>query len=359
MRPRIRRARPGGSLPRAFLLLVAPAVGAGCGGFEGPSARERPDDVPARRIVEAEWETAFGVGGTLHDTLLQAPSRLAADDSGVVVLDPHPGRILRFAADGAHRWSFGRKGRGPGELRSPRDVAMDREGRIWLLDVGNQRVTVVGPAGALVRTLPLEGIVAGADQIVPLGGGGAVVLVRDGAAPIVRIGPGGEVVERSPFPWGGFDALEPMATQMWAGGHPSSGRWAAAFAMGDGYFIFRATTLLREGWFPEPIPFPGIRREVRRSLLRTETVTRVQEPVFAATSVAVTVRRVHILFHGTGPYRSRIVDGYDAATGEYVESLVLPRPVATVAVGGGIVYALVTAPYPQLLAWRRTDGPLR
>jgi len=59
-------------------------------------------------------------------------------------------RIARFTRDGAFVAEFGRRGAGPGELRTPHGIAVDRDGRIYVADRENARLQVFGRDGALL-----------------------------------------------------------------------------------------------------------------------------------------------------------------------------------------------------------------
>ena len=49
--------------------------------------------------------------------------------------------------------TYGRPGRGDGELRRPADVAVDGEGYVHVADWGNERVQVFDPGGGFVTKL--------------------------------------------------------------------------------------------------------------------------------------------------------------------------------------------------------------
>lgn len=350
--PRSRTHRVAG-VRLAFLLPLA--LLPGCGGTDGETLPEAPGRPPAgRSIAETEWRTVFRVGGSLQDTLLLQPARIAASGAGVSLADLHGGRVLRFDPEGRLLWSFGRKGGGPDEIAHPRDLKLDREGRTWLLDVGNGRLVVLSPDGRPVRRVPLDAVGHLADDLVPLSGGDALLVVLDGRRPLVRLAPDGRVLERMPFPWSGYARLHPMSAQVVLGNDPASGRWAAAFSMGDGFFAFDASgRLAYRGRFVEPIGFPEVVEHRSGSRLgATESVTTLADPDFAAASVTLSARRVYVLFRGRTEHRGRIVDAYDLADGGYLESLLLPRPVAQIAYGGGNLYATFNDPLPTLVAWR-------
>ena len=59
-------------------------------------------------------------------------------------------RIARFSPSGELVGSYGRAGRGDGELLRPASVAVDGDGYIYVADWGNERVQVLDPGGAFV-----------------------------------------------------------------------------------------------------------------------------------------------------------------------------------------------------------------
>src|SRR5262245_7159042 len=53
------------------------------------------------------------------------------------------GRISRFDKDGKYIRSFGRLGSGPGEFKTPHDIFIDEQGRLFVADRGNHRIQVL------------------------------------------------------------------------------------------------------------------------------------------------------------------------------------------------------------------------
>lgn len=349
------------ALERAGLCVVASlALACGRGAHEGAS----PDGTvrqTGRRVIERRWEEVFRVGGDVEDTLLQGPTALAADSLGVYVADAMAGRVLRFTRDGRLAYSTGRPGGGPGEFRRIRDLAVDDSGRVWVLDRGNSRITILDRTGAERTHFRLEQAARSADRVVATGPDrGAVLIVYDRERPFLRLGVDGRLRERFGPPWDGFSNLAPLASQLVAGGGPG-GRWVAAFAMGDGYFVRDGDAWLgRRRRYVETVPFPRV--EVRGGLSadgsgRVEERIAGEEPVFGALSLSVVGDRVVILFGGRTPERGRWLDVYDLAGGGYRGSLVLPEPFARVALGGGLLYGISSTPVPRLVGLRlRADS---
>lgn len=69
-------------------------------------------------------------------------------DGSLVLSDAAAHRLLVVAPDGTER-SIGGQGTGPAEFHHPRAVAVDGEGRIWVLDHGNHRGQVLETDGTV------------------------------------------------------------------------------------------------------------------------------------------------------------------------------------------------------------------
>jgi sugar lactone lactonase YvrE len=93
---------------------------------------------------------AFGSSGAANGRL-NFPGRLSiAPDGDVWVADWGNRRVQRFAPDGTFRaaWS----GTGEGALIGPIDVAVDRQGRVYITDEGVDRVRIYETDGTLLTT---------------------------------------------------------------------------------------------------------------------------------------------------------------------------------------------------------------
>jgi sugar lactone lactonase YvrE len=62
-------------------------------------------------------------------------------------------RISRFTADGKFISSFGKLGSGPGEFRTPHDLALDAQGRLLVADRGNNRIQVLDLNGRFISEM--------------------------------------------------------------------------------------------------------------------------------------------------------------------------------------------------------------
>lgn len=97
--------------------------------------------------------------------VLKRPAGIAVDPAGsrVYVVDiggidsqDHGVRVLD-AKTGEHLSSIGRRGDGPGEFNLPRDVAVGKDGLLYIVDGGNFRIQVMRPDGGFVRSFGAVG----------------------------------------------------------------------------------------------------------------------------------------------------------------------------------------------------------
>lgn len=93
-----------------------------------------------------------------------------APDGGVYVLDHVNARIVAFDAEGARRWSVGRRGRGPGEFQTPYRVDVRRDGTVFVFDIGTSEVTALAPEGRVIDRYRLPFPHVQADNLVALDG---------------------------------------------------------------------------------------------------------------------------------------------------------------------------------------------
>ena len=119
-----------------------------------------------------------GVAGNPPNALNEPCSVAIAANGDVYVAEGHSGqydadgsrsvgRISRFTHDGRFVGSFGSWGRGPGQFRTPHDIAFDAQGRLLVADRGNMRVQILETDGRFVGEMRQFGRPSG-------------VVVRDG-----------------------------------------------------------------------------------------------------------------------------------------------------------------------------------
>ena len=99
-----------------------------------------------------------GVAGNPPDALNEPTSIVEAPNGDIFISEGHGGqapnagpntvaRISRFTADGKFIRSFGKFGSGPGEFRTPHDITLDDQGRLFVADRGNMRIQILDQDG--------------------------------------------------------------------------------------------------------------------------------------------------------------------------------------------------------------------
>lgn len=92
------------------------------------------------------------------------PSDVAVDkDGNIYVLDAANARIQKFGPDGRYLATIGRKGQGPGEFIFPDALSLDKDGNLVVADSAQNRVHVIIGGGKDVRSMvvkegPLRGV---------------------------------------------------------------------------------------------------------------------------------------------------------------------------------------------------------
>ena len=102
-----------------------------------------------------------GVAGNPPDALTEPCSVVVAPNGDIFITEGHSGqavnappdtvaRVSRFTKAGKFIKSFGKWGSGPAEFRTPHDIAMDSQGRLFVADRGNMRIQILDQDGAFI-----------------------------------------------------------------------------------------------------------------------------------------------------------------------------------------------------------------
>lgn len=137
-----------------------------------------------------EWNEAAG------SRKLNQPNDVAVDrDGNVFVVQGHtPGtrgdpRVLKFDRTGRFIRSWGGKGTGPGQFDVAHGVAIDAKGLLWVSDRENQRIQIFDANGAFIREMKYAGLPCGIDI-----GEEFIFMVNGFTGQIVQLDLGGNVI---------------------------------------------------------------------------------------------------------------------------------------------------------------------
>lgn len=108
---------------------------------------------------------AFDPDGTVLMALgrqgeMENPTSVAVDDARqrIYVVDSRQHQVLVYDTESGQLVSkFGERGRGDGQFNFPTNVALDREGRVYVTDTMNFRVEVFSPDGKFLTTWGEQG----------------------------------------------------------------------------------------------------------------------------------------------------------------------------------------------------------
>jgi len=90
------------------------------------------------------------------------PTNIAVDkDGNVYVSDTFNDRVEIFDADGNFIRTFGKPGDGPGYFARPKGIAVDADGHIWVADGVQNRVQVFNPEGQVLLWMGSNGLLPG------------------------------------------------------------------------------------------------------------------------------------------------------------------------------------------------------
>ena len=103
-----------------------------------------------------------GVAGNPPVALTEPTSIVATPNGDIFITEGHSGqassagsdtvaRISRFTKEGKFVKSFGRLGSGPVEFRTPHDITMDAQGRLFVADRGNMRIQILDQDGRYIE----------------------------------------------------------------------------------------------------------------------------------------------------------------------------------------------------------------
>ena len=111
-----------------------------------PPAEPAP---PWTLVEELRVGTVVGDG---PDAFGQLKGLVPLDGGGFAVLESQLSEIRVFASDGSHVATHGGRGEGPGEFRDPNGLMVGPEGRLWVPDFYQARMSIFQPEEGFVES---------------------------------------------------------------------------------------------------------------------------------------------------------------------------------------------------------------
>lgn len=286
-------------------------------------------------------------GASDRDTTFINPYIMAMDADQVYLVELD-NRILCLDTLGHLRWTQGQAGGGPGEYRNPRDLKVAPDGRIWVLDPDNGRLTVLGREhGQVLAMLPLK--MGYSAAITPLKNGFAL-YPPDDEGDIHYFSGVGDPMHVDSLGWAGYRQLEALSRQYRTAVDRRSGHWVLGLIYGNGWFAFdTAGRGSGRRYYVEPTGFPAVERVVHGNTIQTSLI----RSVASALDLHLAADTLFVLFDGTEPLRRRKVDMYDVHSGKYYGSFQLPEPSDNIGISGDLLAVFATNPVPHLTFYRR------
>jgi hypothetical protein len=332
-------------IEKLWALVVVMAGAAAC----AESKADPTESFAPRNVVTETWDTVFVVGGEhVQDTLFSGPHRVAIAGAAVVVGDGMVERVIGLdRATGAVEWSFGRLGAGPREFRGISDIAVTRDGMIWVLDFGNGRITVLAPDGEFHGVKTLHHLPAPPASILPLDDR-AIGMSHGAPSPFMELGLDSlELRQSFALSWPG--SVPDLANTRVSLAKGSGDTWVSAFALGPGFIVWDGAKP-RPYIYREHIPF-ALRPSQELTAMGADSARN------GAVSLEVVGEEIFMLFGGRPNRRAHPeeptvwVDVY-SLQGRYLRSYRLPFHGRAMATDGQTFYFLITDDIPKLIALR-------
>ncbi len=145
--------------------------------------------IPRSKLPVTAFEGGHGNGRGQFDS----PRAIATDSAGnIFVADTGNGRVEKFSPTGTFLSIIGAKGSGHGQLADPNGIAIDRSGNIYVAEIGSKHcVQKLGPDGTFIAEWA-PGLYG--PRKIAIGPDDSIYVVDSGRNRIVKFSPDGQVL---------------------------------------------------------------------------------------------------------------------------------------------------------------------
>ncbi|MBC7232245.1 MAG: TIGR03663 family protein [Chloroflexi bacterium] len=122
---------------------------------------EMPEDEYEKKRIQVSAVLTWGGFGT-GEGQFNDPKGIAVDEEGkVYVVDTRNHRVQVFDGEGRYLRGWGRQGNGPGEFQEPWGIAVDKAGNVYIADTWNHRIQKFDGEGRYIKSWGVFGDTGG------------------------------------------------------------------------------------------------------------------------------------------------------------------------------------------------------
>jgi len=311
---------------------------------------QAPSHAISRQWMRGTWNT---VGNTDRSSVTFGDIQLLdADNDRLITYDYVDHKVKAVSLTGSLLWQVGEPGLQRGQFYNVTDLHHDDRGNIWIVDPVPQRITVLSPSGALIRTY--EHVPTWL-RVAPRSDGLVWALFPPDGSPGVYDTAGHLHVRPSLSTQLANLRIPANDLHLSPGSHDSV---LIAYFWADRFVVLGA-----DG--KSPHEFVGI--EARNFPVATRTPRVVAGQSITTVGVDSAARPAVLSATWSGAYiyvlpysqrtaadTSSTIDVYRASSGAYVGSRALPARVIAFSINGDVIAGIIAGPHPTLRVWKWT-----
>ena len=294
-----------------------------------------------RKITVTEWDTVWVTTRAMMDSLIPAPGLLTYNDGALFVVERSTPRVVALDAEsGTFLWKAGRMGAGPEEFAGIAAAYPDRDGGLAVVDIRNRRISRLSPRGEFVSRIGTGNLGQQPTQVCRLGEN-RLIVADVFRSRLIESDSSGAPIGSHQLLWADLESTDWQSRQVTIRGNGEATRCLVALSTGRGFALLSPDS--------GPIVVPYI-----ESFEPYQIGSRADEGEmthWATYQAAILNDTVSILFSGQTPEKDRLIDRYDAPSGRYLETLLLPHETSRFTAGDRMLYVLDTSK-TQIVALR-------